>query len=242
MARPHDGVKMKTAVVSGANRGIGLAVARQLAEQGVRVLAGCRSPERAQALRDLASQGLTVEVVELVVDERASVEKLARWVQERFGRLDILINNAGVALDKWQSFFELAPECLRETMETNLLGALHCCQCLVPLMRAAGSGRVVNVSTELASMGEMRMGSTVAYRSSKAALNALTVLLARELEADYPDILVNAACPGWVKTELGGEDAPRSPAEGADTIVWLATLPAGGPNGGLFRDRKPYSW
>lgn len=233
---------MKIAVVSGANRGIGLAVTRQLAEQGIQVLAGCRSLDRAGALQALADQGLPIQAVELAVDERESVERLARWIQERFGRLDILVNNAGVALDKWQSFFELKADCFRETLETNLVGALHCCQCLVPLMQAGGSGRVVNVSTELASMGEMRMGSTVAYRSSKAGLNALTVLLARELETGYPDILVNAACPGWVKTELGGDDAPRSTDEGADTIVWLASLPAGGPSGGLFRDRQPYSW
>lgn len=232
----------KIAVVSGANRGIGLAVTRQLAAQGIRVLAGCRQPEAATALDDLAAQGLPVEPVGLLVNDRVSLEALASDIEQRFGGLDILVNNAGVALDQWQSFFELSPECLRETLETNLVGVLNCCQLLVPLIKQRGAGRVVNVSTELASMSEMAMGSTVAYRSSKAALNAMTVLLARELEPQFPDILINAACPGWVKTELGGPDAPRTTDEGADTIVWLATLPADGPNGGLFRDRAVYPW
>ena len=232
----------KIAVVTGANRGIGLAVTRQLAEQGIRVLAGCRQPEAAKALGDAVAQGLPVEPVRLEVNDRASLAALASDIEQRFGGLDILVNNAGVALDHWQSFFELSPECLRETLETNLVGLLNCCQLLVPLIKQRGAGRVVNVSTELASMGEMQMGSTVAYRSSKAALNAMTVLLARELEKDYPQILVNAACPGWVRTELGGPDAPRTTDEGADTIVWLATLPDKGPNGGLFRDRAVYPW
>ena len=232
----------KIAVVSGANRGIGLAVTRQLAEQGIRVLAGCRQPEVADDLKALQEQGLPVEPIALTVDDRQSVVALAQCIEQRFGGLDILVNNAGVALDQWQSFFELSAECLRETLETNVVGALHCCQLLVPLIKLRGNGRVVNVSTELASMSEMQMGSTVAYRSSKAALNAMTVLLAKELEKEFPEILVNAACPGWVKTALGGADAPRSPDEGADTIVWLATLPEGGVNGGLFRDRAPYPW
>lgn len=232
----------KIAVVTGANRGIGLAVTRQLAEQGIRVLAGCRRPEAADDIIALRQQGLPIEAVALTVDERQSVESLAQSVDQRFGGLDILINNAGVALDQWQSYFDLSPQCLRETFETNVVGALNCCQLLVPLMKRRGAGRVVNVSTELASMSEMQMGSTVAYRSSKAALNAMTVLLARELEKDYPNILVNAACPGWVKTELGGPDAPRTTDEGADTIVWLATVPSDGPSGGLFRDRSPYPW
>ncbi|WP_372765535.1 SDR family oxidoreductase [Litorivivens sp.] len=232
----------KVAVVTGANRGIGLAVTQQLAQQGIRVLAGCRAPQRATALDALAKQGLPIEVVALAVDDRGSLEALAEGIRTRFGGLDILVNNAGVALDHWQSFFELSPDCLRETLETNLLGVLNCCQLLVPLIQTKGAGRVVNVSTELASMSEMAMGSTVAYRSSKAAVNAMTVLLARELEKEYPQILVNAACPGWVNTELGGPDAPRTPDEGADTIVWLATLPDDGPSGGLYRDRAVYPW
>ncbi|MBB3047955.1 NAD(P)-dependent dehydrogenase (short-subunit alcohol dehydrogenase family) [Litorivivens lipolytica] len=231
----------KIAVVTGANRGIGLAVSRQLAEQGIRVLAGCRRPDAADDLKALQSQGLPIEAVALAVDDRGSVAALAKAVEQRFGGLDILINNAGVALDQWQSFFELSADCLRETLETNVIGALHCSQLLVPLIKQRGVGRVVNVSTELASMGEMQMGSTVAYRSSKAALNAMTVLLAKELEKDFPEIWVNAACPGWVKTELGGPDAPRTTDEGADTIVWLATLEER-HNGGLFRDRAPYPW
>lgn len=237
-----DSASEKIAVVTGANRGIGLAVTRQLAEQGIRVLAGCRRANAADDLKAMQSLGMPVEAVSIAVDDRESVAALADSIEQRFGGLDILINNAGVALDHWQSFFELSAECLRETLETNVIGALHCSQLLVPLIKRRGKGRVVNVSTELASMSEMQMGSTVAYRSSKAALNAMTVLLAKEMEKEFPEILVNAACPGWVKTALGGPDAPRSPDEGADTIVWLATLPEGGVTGGLFRDRAPYPW
>lgn len=235
-------MQQRVAVVSGANRGIGLAVSEQLARQGIRVLAGSRDTANSAALKALAREGLPVEVVALDVCNRLSVAALAEEIEQRFGSLDILVNNAGVALDQWQSFFDLSLETFQNTLEVNLFGVLNCCQLLVPLIQQRGRGRVVNVSSELASMGEMAMGSTVAYRSSKAALNALTVLLARELEKDYPDILVNAACPGWVKTQLGGKDAPRTTEEGADTITWLATLPEGSDSGGLYRDRAVYPW
>ncbi len=229
------------AIVTGANRGIGLAITRQLAEQGIHVVATARVPERAEALHALTEQGLPVEVQALEVTEPASVDGLRDYMQERHGGVDILVNNAGIALDKWRSFFELDVDTFQQTLDTNLYGVLRCCQAFVPMMQARGYGRVVNISSELASLTDMQMGSTVAYRSSKTALNALTVLLAREL-AEYPDILVNAACPGWVKTELGGDDAPLSTDEGADTAVWLATLPVGAASGGLYRERQPYPW
>ena len=170
-----------------------------------------------------------------------SVSDAHAHVADTFGRLDILVNNAGVALDKWQSGLELNLDTLRETMEVNVYAPLRLCQLFVPMMQKNRHGRVVNLSSELASLTEMQMGYTLAYRSSKASLNAITRMLCLELK-EYPDILVNAAAPGWVKTELGGGDATRTPEEGADTPVWLATLPAGGPTGGFFRDREVYPW
>ncbi len=232
-----NNITKKVALVTGANRGIGLEIARQLQLQGMHVIATKRegsSVEDSQAL-------LGMDVRNLEVCDQASVSSLTAYVEQTYGRLDVLVNNAGIALDKWVPALSLSLDDYRATMETNLFGVLRCCQAFVPMMQAQQSGRVVNLSSELGSLTDVQMGSSLAYRSSKTALNSLTALLACELR-DYPDILVNAACPGWVRTELGGEDAPLTVAEGADTAVWLATLPAGGPTGGLFRERAPYPW
>jgi NAD(P)-dependent dehydrogenase (short-subunit alcohol dehydrogenase family) len=232
----------KVALVTGGNRGIGLAIAEQLAKLGIRVLIGARRTSAGEAaVAQLAADGLNSEWLALDVGDEVSCVNAIKAVRQRAGRLDILVNNAGVALDKWQSTESLPLPVLRATMETNLYAPLRLCQLALPLMRAQGHGRIVNLSSELASLSQSQMGGTAAYRMSKAALNMLTRLLALELQ-DQPDILVNAAAPGWVRTEIGGAEAPRSPAEGARTAVWLATLPAGGPSGGLFRDDVPYPW
>lgn len=227
----------KVALVTGANRGIGLEIARQLQQLGMQIIATRREGSPVDEAEAMA--GMDIQVLD-VCDE-ASVSQLAAYVKQTYGRLDVLVNNAGIALDKWVPALSLSIDDYRATMETNLYGVLRCCQAFVPIMQVQKSGRVVNLSSELGSLADVQMGSSLAYRSSKTALNSLTVLLACELK-DYPDILVNASCPGWVRTELGGEDAPLSVAEGADTAVWLATLPAGGPSGGLFRERAPYPW
>lgn len=233
--------KPKTAIVTGANRGIGLETVRQLVAQNIRVIATVRSLADAEALRDMARQGLPVFVDVLDVSSTDSVKGFAERVHESVEAVDILINNAGVALDKWVPALELDIDVWRQTMEVNLYGVLRMCQAFVPGMKKVGHGRVVNVSSELGSLTGMSVGSSVAYRSSKTALNSLTALLACELK-DYPDVLVNASCPGWVKTELGGADAPLTPAQGADTAVWLATLPAGIGSGGLYRKRGVWPW
>ena len=227
----------KIALITGANRGIGLATAKILANQeGITVLATARQPNQAVELNSIAEK-----VYPLDVADTESCEALHREVIADFGQVDILINNAGVALDKWQSGLELSVQVLQQTLETNLYGPLRLCQLFIPEMKRTGYGRVVNLSTELASLNEMEMGSTVAYRSSKTALNAITKLLALELK-DYPNILVNAVCPGWVLTELGGEGAPLTPEQGADTVVWAALLGEGEPTGSLFRERAIYPW
>lgn len=226
------------ALVTGGNRGIGLAIARQLTARGIRVLIGARQPDQAEAA---AADVKTAGWVQLDVADEPSRQQAVAEVLRREGRLDILVNNAGVALDKWVPAAQLDLDILRTTMETNLYAPLRLSQLVLPAMRAQGYGRIVNLSSELGSLTESKMGSSAAYRMSKTALNMLTRLLALELK-DHADILVNAAAPGWVKTELGGMDAPRTTEEGAQTPVWLATLPQGGPNGGFFRDREPYPW
>ncbi|MFT5605308.1 MAG: NAD(P)-dependent dehydrogenase (short-subunit alcohol dehydrogenase family) [Paracoccaceae bacterium] len=227
----------KVALVTGGNRGIGLDIARQLQQQNMQVIATRRADSA--AVDTEAVLGLDSQILD--VSDHASVTKLAAYIKQTYGRLDVLVNNAGIALDKWVPALSLSIDDYRATMETNLYGVLRCCQAFVPMMQAQKSGRVVNLSSELGTLTDVQWGSSLAYRSSKTALNSLTALLACELK-DYPNILVNASCPGWVRTELGGDDAPLSVAEGADTAVWLATLPAGGPTGGLFRERAPYPW
>lgn len=235
-----DTVQQRVAVVTGANRGIGLAIAHQLSLRGVHVVLTARDEQRGdEALKGLLAQGLPVSFFGLDVTSDESATRLAEHLRSTWGRLDILINNAGVALDPWVSALSVEMSVFVATFETNVFGAMRVSKALIPLMREHGYGRVVNLSSNLGSLEKMG-GLTVAYRSSKAALNAITRVLAAELKDD--DILVNAMCPGWVKTALGGQDAPLTAEEAADTALWLATLPAGGPTGGFFQERKPLPW
>lgn len=230
----------RVALVSGANRGIGLEVSRRLAAEGATVLVGARDETKAgEAVESIASAGRDARPRVLDVTDGASVEKLVGGIEEEFGRLDILVNNAGVALDKGQSGESIDLDVVRETLEINLLGAWGLSQAAIPLMRRGGYGRVVNVSSGLGALEEMG-GGAPAYRVSKTSLNALTRILASELRGT--GILVNSVCPGWVQTGMGGSVAPRPVEEGAETPVWAATLPANGPTGGFFRDRRQISW
>lgn len=233
------------AVITGANRGLGLETARQLASAGLEVVLTSRDADKAaEAARLLAGQGLHAVPHQLDVTDEDSIAVLRATLAERFGRLDVLVNNAGVMLERHEEQDPGAATALagnlvlvRRTLEVNLLGAIAVSQALVPLM--AGRGRVVNVSSGLGQLADMQ-GGWPGYRSSKAALNAYTRMLAAEL-ADT-QVKVNAVCPGWVRTDMGGPDATRSVEEGADTIVWAALLPADGPSGGFFRDRRPIDW
>lgn len=233
-------MQQRVAVVTGANRGIGFEIARQLAERGVHVVLTARDAVRGkQAASQLAERGLPVSFFALDVTSAESVQALANHVRGEHGRIDILVNNAGVALDRWIPSLDVDMEDYRLTLDINVLGPMRCTKVLLPLMKDAGYGRIVNLSSQLGSLEEMG-GYTVAYRSSKTALNAQTKILADEHKDD--DIKINAMCPGWVRTEMGGEDAPTSPEDAADTAIWLATLPADGPTGGFFQKRKPYPW
>ena len=234
----------RTALVSGANRGIGFEIVRQLARLGVLAVIGARDPQDgAKAAEKLQSEGLEVPVVALDVDREESAAEAVAEVKRLYGRLDILVNNAAILVDEPggfnASFFDLKSDTVRRTMETNLLGPIRLIQAALPLMREQGYGRIVNVSSIAGQLTEMGSGYP-AYRMSKAALNALTRLAAAEIGPG--DIKVNAMCPGWVRTDMGGARAERSVEEGADTAVWLATLPEDGPTGGFFRDRKPLAW
>jgi len=233
--------RRRVAVITGGNRGLGLATAVALARQGLAVLIASRNGADAeQAASGLERDGLQATPAVLDVSDPASIAAFAGLVDERFGGPDVLVNNAGIYPDGARSVLDVPPAQFRETLETNLLGPLALCQSFVPGMRRRGYGRVVNVSSGL---GQLATMSDVAasYAVSKAALNALTRLVAAAAPT-ATNVLVNSADPGWVRTRMGGGQAPRSIEEGVDTIVWLATLPDGGPTGGFFRDRQPIAW
>jgi len=231
----------KLAVVTGANKGIGFEIARQLARKGLGVVLTSR--DEAQGLRAqkaLAKEGLDVLYHELDVTRRSSVSALGRYLAKQDSSVGVLVNNAGImsgshstsALDEDEEKFHI-------TLKTNFFGALRMCQAVVPLMQAQGYGRVVNLSSGLGQLDDMGDGNA-AYRVSKTALNALTRMVAKATVGQ--NILVNSMCPGWVRTEMGGANASRSVEKGAETALWLATLPDGGPTGGFFRDKKPIPW
>lgn len=233
-------MEQKVAIVTGGNRGIGLEIGRQLARRGLRVLLAARDrargEEAAAALRD---EGLDADFHRLDVTDQTSVRRLVKDVADRIGRADVLVNNAAIYVDRGLSAVEVDLALVRQTMETNFYGPLRLCRLFVPLMQRHGYGRVVNVSSRMGSLHHMG-GRALAYRTSKTALNALTRVLAAELQGT--NILVNSVDPGWVRTEMGGDHAARSVEEGADTAVWLATLPDDGSTGGFFRDRQPVQW
>lgn len=230
----------RVALVTGANRGIGLEVVRQLARRGFTAVLTARDGRKAEEAADgLKGAGLKVVPFRLDVTDGESAREAARFVRERFGRLDVLVNNAAILYDSWQQAESADLETVRRAFETNTLGPWRVCLAFIPLLREGAHGRVVNVSSESGSLSLMA-GGTPAYSVSKAALNALTRTLAGELRASR--VLVNSVCPGWVATEMGGPEAPRTPEEGAAGVVWAATLPEGGPTGGFFRDGEPLAW
>jgi NAD(P)-dependent dehydrogenase (short-subunit alcohol dehydrogenase family) len=227
------------ALVTGAYRGIGLEVARQLARRGFTVVLTARDPGKAEAAAAGELKGLNVVPAALDVTDDDSVKACARFVEERFGRLDVLVNNAAILYDDWQRAENANLETAREAFETNTLGPWRVTLAFLPLLRKSEHPRVVNVSSESGSLASMG-GGTPAYSVSKAGLNVLTRKLADELRPAR--VLVNSVCPGWVATEMGGPAAPRNVEEGAASVVWAATLPDGGPTGGFFRDGEPLPW
>jgi NAD(P)-dependent dehydrogenase (short-subunit alcohol dehydrogenase family) len=231
----------RIALVTGGNRGIGYEICRQLARQGIGVVLTARDSGKGKAAaKALHDEGLEVEFHRLDVTSCRSIRACVAAVAERRTRIDVLINNAGVMTDpRGSCFLDSKLDTYRDTLETNLFGPLQLAQAVIPLMKAHRYGRIVNLSSGLGQLAEMGSG-TPAYRISKTAINALTRVIAAEFRES--NILANSMCPGWVRTGMGGESAPRTVAEAADTAVWLATLPNDGPTGGFFRDRKPVPW
>jgi NAD(P)-dependent dehydrogenase (short-subunit alcohol dehydrogenase family) len=251
----------KVAVVTGANRGIGFEIARQLGQRGMAVIIGARDAGRGEeAAARLRGEGLEVVSTRLDVTDSASIAALRGFIQERFGRLDVLVNNVGATFD-WTPVptqpSQVDPRVARQSFDTNFFGPLEVTQALLPLLKEAPAGRIVNLSSKVASLDEIsRPDSPLAsmvmpmYQAAKVALNALTVLLAKELRGTR--VKVNSASPGWVDTDggvppwlrtaMGGAGGAVSVDQGADTPVWLATLPDDGPSGGFFQQRQSIPW
>ncbi|MFJ6654784.1 SDR family NAD(P)-dependent oxidoreductase [Streptomyces sp. NPDC091377] len=229
--------RTRTALVTGGNRGIGLETCRQLVAAGHDVVLGARDAARGrEAARRLKSDGGRVRVEELDVTSRDSVTACAARLADAGVDVDVLVNNAGVY--PTDSFFSLDEATMREALDVHLMGAFHTGQAFVPAMVRRGWGRVVNVSSGLGALTD-NVPSPPAYGVSKAALNALTLVMSA---AAGPRVKVNAVCPGWVRTDMGGSWAPTGVEKGADTVVWLARLDDSGPTGGFFRNRRRIAW
>ncbi len=238
----------KIALITGANKGLGFEICRQLGKHGMTILVGTRDKKRGSTAVDkLKAEGIDAHSTIFDVTHEPSVDRAAEFIEQEYQRLDILVNNAGIMENPTHKASTTPHDILRDVFETNFFGAVTVTQAMLPLLAKSDAGRIVNVSS---SLGSLTMASDPAspyadvkifdYDASKAALNSFTIHLAAELR-DTP-IKVNSACPGWIKTDLGGENAPGTVEQGADTPVWLATLPADGPSGGFFNSRQPVPW
>ena len=237
----------KIALVTGANKGLGLEIARQLGQENYTILVGARDTERGEgAAETLRAEGFSAHFVPLDVTDEASVETAATTITECFGRLDVLVNNAGVLFDDLPPS-QLSMAALRRTFDTNVFGVVRTTQAMLPLLRASDSARIVNLGSAMGSLtltsdpDNLRSGYwQLAYAASKAALNAVTVQFANELRAE--GIKVNAADPGYVATDLTGQQGFNSAEDGATPAVRLATLPAEGPTAGFYNIDGPMPW
>lgn len=229
---------MKIILVTGANRGIGKETVRQLARMGHKTILTGRHADHVRDAQDaLAAEGVITDACPLDVRDDNSIAHLVKFMNERYGKLDVLVNNAGVFLDGSDSS-KVTPDKISETFETNTLGPYRMITAFLPLLRESADARIINVSSGMGGLTEMN-GGYPGYRISKAALNAVTRIFAHDLAADK--IKVNSVCPGWVKTDMGGDRATREIDKGAETIVWLATADEI-PSGKFLRDKKEIAW
>ncbi|HEV7595525.1 MAG TPA: SDR family oxidoreductase [Gemmatimonadaceae bacterium] len=232
--------EQQIALVTGGNRGIGFEICRQLAKLGIRVILGSRDAAKGlNAAGKLLAEHLRVEARELDVASDESIEACMEWVRRDLGRLDILVNNAGIMLEEDDADPKQEIQIIRDTMQTNVYGPILLSRLAIPIMKSRRYGRIVNMSSGMGSLTAMGPGY-LAYRMSKAGINVVTRVLAAETQG--LGVLINSVDPGWVQTSMGGTGASRTVQKGAETAVWLATLPDKGPTGGFFRDRKTVAW
>ena len=230
----------KIAAVTGGNRGIGFQICRDLAKKGFKVVLTARDPEKGNSsARNLQDEGLDVKFFPLDVISTESIDKFSEKVLAEFGQLHVLVNNAAILPDEISPALSVGLEEVRETIETNVYGVLRLSQKLIPPMIENNYGRIINLSSGMGQLSDMGSGY-LAYRVSKTALNVVTRVLAQETSGH--DIQINAVDPGWVKTDMGGSNATSTPEEGADTVVWLSTRPAGEPSGMFYKNRKIIDW
>ena len=227
------------AIVTGGNRGIGHEICKELSRAGCYVVLTSRNEEEGRRAVAKLDHHDNVAFRRLDVTDSKDIASLRDWILKTQGRVDILINNAGVYLDEGVSVFDVDENIMHDTLAVNFYGAFHMCRAFVPIMRQNGYGRIVNVSSGYGAMSEMG-GYVAAYRISKAALNALTLIMANELRDG--NIKVNAVCPGWVRTDMGGGMAPLSPEAAARDIVHFALVDSKGPTGSFFRYKNPIQW
>jgi NAD(P)-dependent dehydrogenase (short-subunit alcohol dehydrogenase family) len=236
----------KIALITGANKGLGFEISRQLARQGIKVVMGARDVTKGQvAANQLLQAGFDVEIQCLDVTDSKSIESIRGYLDKKYGKLDILINNAGVCLDSGQQPSEVSLDTIRKTFETNFFGVVEITQALLPLIHKSEAGRIVNISSGRGSLTQhsdpkCHYAKTLAYNASKTALNSFTVMLSAELKDTA--IKVNSADPDWCRTDMGTEAATHSVEEGADTPVWLATLSEDVFSGSFFNSRSPVPW
>lgn len=235
----------KIAVITGASRGLGYATSEALARMGYKVVMAMRNPDKAQEqINKLKMKDLDVTAMKLDVANEKSIETFATQVMREMGAVDVLVNNAGIFIDDEDggnnSVFKTKSTTIQKTFTTNTLGPFLLIQKLLPMMIDGGYGRIVNVSSGMGQLSEMNQGYA-AYRISKTGVNVVTKVFSQEVEGKG-DILINSVCPGWVKTDMGGKGAARTIEQGIKGIVWAATLPKGGPNGGFFRDGERLDW
>lgn len=230
---------MKTALITGANKGIGYEVARQLAAKGFHVFVGARNAKAGRkAAEEIAKKCGKATFLEIDVADNDSVTKAVREFSDNEDHLDVLVNNAGIIADGDEAILEIGDDLFRKTLETNTLGPLRVTRAFAPLLRKSKAPRVINVSSGSGQLTGGADGWAPAYSISKSALNGVT----SQLAAALPKFAVNAVCPGWVRTDMGGENASRSVEEGADTIVWLATEARQDLTGKFLRDRREIPW
>lgn len=224
----------KIILITGATRGIGFAAAQELVRRGALVVIASRDIRRAES----AASKLGCHFVQLDITDQGSVGSAATLLKERFGRLDVLVNNSAILLDHYASLLDLKLEVLRETLETNLIGTLRVTQAFLPLLEQSSDARIINLSSGAGQLDGEPQPWAPAYSMSKTALNMLT----QQLTAALPQITVNSMCPGWCRTEMGGVEAPLAPEQGADTLVWLALDAPISPRGKFVKERSVIPW